>query len=119
MWVVVPGKRGCQPVHAAPPPADGATHTYLIPDEHASTMETVGRDFPGGFEVVIPCLLDGNGMSDALDSVALGGRIVMYGCIGESSPVAAAAFRRAHICTLIWPACFPPRDRDLRIFRLL
>lgn len=85
--MVAPGKAGCQSSHPARPYTDGATHTYLIPDEHASTMETVGRDFPGGFEVVIPCLLDGNGMSDALDSVALGGRIVMYGCIGESGPV--------------------------------
>ena len=61
----------------------GATHTYLIPDEHANTMDTVRSDYPDGFEVVIPCLLDGNGMSDALDCVALAGRIVMYGCIGE------------------------------------
>ena len=36
----------------------GATHTYLIPSEHASTMETLGAAHPDGFEVVIPCLLD-------------------------------------------------------------
>jgi threonine dehydrogenase-like Zn-dependent dehydrogenase len=42
-------------------------------------MATVGKDFPEGFEVVIPCLLDGDKMSDALDLCALGGRIVMYG----------------------------------------
>ena len=80
--------------------ADGATHTYLIPDEHAATMDTVGRDFPGGFEVVIPCLLDGNGMSDALDSVALGGRIVMYGCIGALTcrPPEVALLRCELLC---------------------
>jgi threonine dehydrogenase-like Zn-dependent dehydrogenase len=57
----------------------GATHTYKIPSEHAATMDTVGRDFPNGFEVVVPCLLDGDMMSDALDLLALGGRIVAYG----------------------------------------
>jgi L-iditol 2-dehydrogenase len=60
----------------------GASHVYKIPSEHAATMETVGRDFPQGFDVVVPCLLEGDGMKDALDCVALGGRIVMYGCIG-------------------------------------
>ena len=45
-------------------------------------MATVGKDFPEGFEVVIPCLLDGDKMQDALDLLALGGRIVMYGACG-------------------------------------
>ena len=62
--------------------AYGASHVYKIPDEHAPTMDTVGKDFPDGFDVVVPCLLEGDGMKDALDCVALGGRIVMYGCIG-------------------------------------
>ena len=57
----------------------GATHVYKIPDEHASTPEFTMKDFPDGFEVVIPCLLDGDKMQDALDLLALGGRIVMYG----------------------------------------
>lgn len=59
----------------------GATHTYKMPSEHAATMDTVGKDFPNGFEVVVPCLLDGDMMSDALDLLALGGRIVAYGAI--------------------------------------
>ena len=45
-------------------------------------MDVLGRDFPGGFEVVVPCLLDGDKMADALDCCAVGGRIVAYGCIG-------------------------------------
>lgn len=60
----------------------GATHVYKIPDEHARTMDTVGADFPTGFDIVVPCLLEGDGMMDALDCLAIGGRIVMYGCIG-------------------------------------
>ena len=45
-------------------------------------MASVRAQFPDGFDVVVPCLLDGDGMNDALDCVALGGKIVMYGCIG-------------------------------------
>lgn len=60
----------------------GATHTYRVDDEHASTMKVIAADFPEGCDVVIPCLLEGDGMIDALDAVAFGGKIVMYGCIG-------------------------------------
>ena len=60
----------------------GATATYRIPDPHSPTMDVVGKYHPEGFDVVIPCLLEGDGMVDALDACAFGGRIVMYGCIG-------------------------------------
>jgi threonine dehydrogenase-like Zn-dependent dehydrogenase len=60
----------------------GATHTYKIEGEHGSSWEAVKKDFPEGFEVVIPCLLDGDLMQDALEMLALGGRIVMYGAWG-------------------------------------
>ena len=60
----------------------GATHTYQIPNESTTTMEVLSKDHPEGFDVVIPCLLEGDGMIDALDACAFGGRIVMYGCIG-------------------------------------
>jgi len=60
----------------------GATHTYQIPTEDTPTMDVAGNDFPDGFDVVIPCLLEGNGMVDALEAVAFSGKIVMYGCIG-------------------------------------
>jgi hypothetical protein len=50
-------------------------------------MATVGKDFPDGFDIVIPCLLEGDGMMDALDCCSVGGRIVAY---GESAPWAAA-----------------------------
>lgn len=60
----------------------GATRTYTIPSPGTPTMDVVGKDFPDGFDVVIPCLLSGDGMVDALDCLAQNGRIVMYGCIG-------------------------------------
>ncbi|MCH8514297.1 MAG: alcohol dehydrogenase catalytic domain-containing protein [Kiritimatiellae bacterium] len=60
----------------------GATHTYLIPEADTPTMDVVGADFPDGFDVVVPCLLEGDGMVDALDCLATCGKIVMYGCIG-------------------------------------
>lgn len=60
----------------------GATHTYKIPEESTPTREVLGGDFPEGFDVVIPCLLEGDGMVDALDCLATCGKIVMYGCIG-------------------------------------
>ena len=89
----------------------GATHTYKIPDEHAPTMATVGKDFPDGFDIVIPCLLEGDGMKDALDCVALGGRIVMYGCIGTCKEFDFFKMhrRRAEIYSTE-----PRRDIDMR-----
>ncbi len=60
----------------------GATHTYQIPTEDTPTMDIVGKDFTDGFDVVVPCLLEGDGMVDALDCCATSARIVMYGCIG-------------------------------------
>jgi threonine dehydrogenase-like Zn-dependent dehydrogenase len=60
----------------------GATHASRIPEADTPTMSVVGDDFPDGFDVVIPCLLEGDGMTDALDCLATCGKIVMYGCIG-------------------------------------
>jgi threonine dehydrogenase-like Zn-dependent dehydrogenase len=60
----------------------GATHCYKLANEHSSAAEATAKDFPGGFDVVVPCLLEGDGMIDAVDCLALGGKIVMYGCIG-------------------------------------
>ena len=67
----------------------GATHTYKLANERASSAEAIRGDFPDGVEVVIPCLLDGDMMQDALDALALGGRIVMYGAWLGVSPMHA------------------------------
>ena len=89
----------------------GATHTYKIPHEHSPTMETVGKDFPDGFDIVVPCLLEGDGMKDALDSLSIGGRIIMYGCIGTAKEFDFFKMhrRRAEIYSTE-----PRRDIDMR-----
>jgi len=90
----------------------GATHTYKLPNEHASTMDAVKRDFPNGFDVVIPCLLEGEGMVDAIDAAAQNGRIVMYGCIGTChKPV---DFFKVHKKRLDIFSTEPKRDIDNR-----
>lgn len=94
--------------------AYGATHTYLLPDAHTPTMELARADFPDGFEVVIPCLLDGDGMVDAVDCAALGGRIVMYGCIGVCRR--PFDFFKVHRRRLDILSTEPKRDIDMRRF---
>jgi threonine dehydrogenase-like Zn-dependent dehydrogenase len=90
----------------------GASHTYLIPSADTPTMEIVGKDFPSGFDVVIPCLLEGDGMVDAIDCCAVGARLVMYGCIGIChKPV---DFFKVHRRRLEIYSTEPRRDIDMR-----
>ncbi|MCZ8513263.1 alcohol dehydrogenase catalytic domain-containing protein [Paenibacillus filicis] len=92
----------------------GATHTYRMPSEGASTMDIVGSDFPNGFDVVIPCLLEGDGMVDAINAAAQNGRIVMYGCIGTChKPV---DFFKVHKKRLDIFSTEPKRDIDNRTY---
>ena len=92
----------------------GATHCYQLPTEDASTMDYVGEDFPDGFDVVIPCLLEGDGMVDAIDACTTGARLVMYGCIGVChKPV---DFFKVHRKRLEIYATEPRRDIDMRRF---
>lgn len=92
----------------------GATHTYKIPAHDASTFSIVEKDFPDGFDVVIPCLLEGDGMVDAIECSAFCGRIVMYGCIGIcNKPI---DFFKVHRKRLEIYATEPRRDIDMRRF---
>jgi threonine dehydrogenase-like Zn-dependent dehydrogenase len=92
----------------------GATHTYKLPTSETKTMDIVGKDFPEGFDVVIPCLLEGGGMVDAIDAAAQNGRIVMYGCIGTShKPI---DFFKVHKKRLDILSTEPKRDIDNRRF---
>ena len=90
----------------------GATHTYKLPGHDAQTMETIGQDFPNGFEVVIPCLLEGAGMIDAVDCSAMGGRIIMYGCNGTCEK--PFDWLKVHRRRLSIVATEPRRDIDMR-----
>lgn len=90
----------------------GATHTYKLPAHDAKTADFVKKDFPDGFDIVIPCLLEGNGVVDAIDMAAVCGRIVLYGCIGVCSiPI---DFFRFHRKRLELYSTEPRRDIDMR-----
>lgn len=92
----------------------GATHTYKMPSPEARTMDAVRHDFPDGFDVVIPCLLEGDGMADAIDAAAQNGRIIMYGCIGTChKPI---DFFKIHKKRLDIYSTEPKRDIDNRRF---
>ncbi|WP_229668778.1 zinc-dependent alcohol dehydrogenase [Edaphobacter acidisoli] len=92
----------------------GATHTFKIPSPETSTTQVVGEEFPDGFDVVIPCLLEGDGMVDAIDCAAFAGKIVMYGCIGVSSrPI---DFLKVHRKRIDIYSTEPKRDIDMRHF---
>jgi L-iditol 2-dehydrogenase len=92
----------------------GATHTYKIPSQDTPTKDVLGFDFPDGFDIVIPCLLEGDGMVDAIECAALCGKIVMYGCIGVcNKPI---DFFKVHRKRLEIYSTEPRRDIDMRRF---
>jgi threonine dehydrogenase-like Zn-dependent dehydrogenase len=92
----------------------GATHAYKIGDAEDASMPSLREDFPDGFDVVIPCLLEGDGMVDAIDCAAFCGRIVMYGCIGVcNKPI---DFFTVHRKRLNIYSTEPRRDIDMRRF---
>ena len=90
----------------------GATHAYKIPSGDTPTMDILKKDFPQGFDVVIPCILEGDGMIDAIENCSLCGKIVMYGCIGVcNKPI---DFFRVHRKRLEIYSTEPRRDIDMR-----
>jgi 2-desacetyl-2-hydroxyethyl bacteriochlorophyllide A dehydrogenase len=92
----------------------GATHTYQVPAAHLPTREVLGADFPEGFDVVFPCLLEGDGMVDAIDCAAFTGKVVMYGCIGVcNTPI---DFLKVHRKRIDIYSTEPKRDIDMRRF---
>jgi L-iditol 2-dehydrogenase len=62
----------------------GATDTVQIPDPEAVTAEYLKERYPEGFDVVIPCLLEGDCVMDAVNCTRIGGRVVLYGGIGTA-----------------------------------
>jgi len=90
----------------------GATHTYQLPHKDAHTMDFAGDDFPDGFDIVIPCLLEGDGMLDAIECSNICAKIIMYGCIGVcNKPI---DFFKVHRKRLEIYATEPRRDIDMR-----
>lgn len=92
----------------------GATHTYQIPTTEPATMSVLGKNHPDGFDVVIPCLLEGDGMIDALEACAFGGKIVMYGCIGTCN--SGFDFFKMHKKRVDILSTEPKSDMDMRRF---
>lgn len=92
----------------------GATHTYCIPNPESRTMSVVEDDFPFGFDVVIPCLLEGDGVADAIECAAFAGRIILYGCIGVCRK--PLDFFKVHRKRLDIFSTEPKRDVDMRRF---
>lgn len=90
----------------------GATHTYKLPAHDAKTMDHLRDDFPDGFEVVVPCLLEGDGMIDAVDAAAFNGRVIMYGCIGTCTQ--PFDWLKVHRKRLTIHSTEPRRDLDMR-----
>lgn len=90
----------------------GATHTYKMPSRDARTMDIVGADFPEGFDVVIPALLEGDGIVDAIDACNMCARLVLYGCIGVcKKPI---DFFKVHRKRIEIYSTEPRRDVDMR-----
>ena len=92
----------------------GATHTFKVPTPGTPTRDVLGDSFGDGFDVVIPCLLEGDGIVDAIECCAFAGKIVMYGCIGVcNTPV---DFLKVHRKRLDIFSTEPKRDIDMRRF---
>ena len=92
----------------------GATHTYKIPTPDTPTMDVVGKDFPDGFDIVIPCLLEGASVQDALYCTRTGGKIVLYGGIGTCNE--PFDFFKVHRQRVEILSTEPKRDIDMYRF---
>ncbi|MGH9451563.1 MAG: zinc-dependent alcohol dehydrogenase [Terriglobia bacterium] len=92
----------------------GASHSYRIPGPGSPTKGVVGKDFPAGFDIVIPCLLEGDGVADAIECAAFAGRIILYGCIGLCRK--PLDFVKVHRKRLDIFSTEPKRDVDMRRF---
>lgn len=89
----------------------GATKTYLLPSTDTATLDAIKDDYPEGFDVVIPCLLEGEGVNDAIDCTLTGGKIILYGCIGVCRD--ELDFFKVHRRRLEIISTEPKRDIDM------
>jgi threonine dehydrogenase-like Zn-dependent dehydrogenase len=92
----------------------GATRCYRIPGESTPTMDVLGKDYPEGFDIVIPCLLEGDSVADAVNCGRTGGRIVLYGGIGICRR--ELDFFKIHRMRLEILSTEPKRDIDMYRF---
>jgi len=89
----------------------GATQTIQIPVDKIDNAPYVLQAHPEGYDVVIPCLLEGDCVVDAISCCRIGGKVVMYGGIGKTSqPVDYFAMHRKRAEIL---STEPKRDIDM------
>lgn len=89
----------------------GATATIQIPFNQTANAPQILQHYPQGFDVVIPCLLEGDCVVDAIACCRIGGKVVMYGGIGKTSqPVDYFAMHRKRTEIL---STEPKRDIDM------
>lgn len=89
----------------------GATRTFLLPSSDTPTMDVLGEYYPDGFDIVVPCLLEGTSIADALYCARTGGKIVMYGGIGICEE--KIDFFKVHQKRLEILSTEPKRDIDM------
>jgi len=90
----------------------GATRAYRVATTSTPTRQALGDAFPDGFDVVIPCVLSGDGVADAVDMAAQNGRVIMYGGLSPASrPV---DYFRVHRRRLDIYSTEPKTDADMR-----
>ena len=94
-----------------PPPARGRGGGCCLPFTLTCARSPDG-DVITAHSKVIPCLLEGDGMVDALDLVTTCGKIVLYGCIGVCSK--PFDFFKMHRKRCVILSTEPKRDVDMR-----
>jgi L-iditol 2-dehydrogenase len=94
----------------------GATKTYKVPNTKTPTIDVLKKDYPEGFDIVLPCLLEGESVKDAIACARTGGKIVMYGGVGTCRE--EVDFYKVHRMRLEILSTEPKRDIDMyRFFR--
>ena len=92
----------------------GASACYKIPHPDTPTMEVLKQDYPEGFDIVIPCLLEGGSVADAINCGRTGAKIVLYGGIGVCRQ--ELDFFKVHRMRLEILSTEPKRDIDMYRF---
>ena len=92
----------------------GASRTYKIPDPLTPTMDVLKKDYPDGFDIVIPCLLEGGSVPDAIQCARTGGKVVLYGGIGICKE--EIDFFKVHRARIEILSTEPKRDIDMYRF---
>ena len=92
----------------------GATKTYKIPEPSMPTIDVLKDDYPNGFDIVIPCLLEGGSVVDAIQCTRISGKVILYGGIGICKE--ELDFFKVHRARIEILSTEPKRDIDMYRF---